>query len=420
MRPQVAIVFSITLIIFLLIDFYVYKGLKHIGSGSDFLNWQKWLPYAYWTLSVVTYVGVLFMILGSRSFSDPKNYVYFYGFFGFMILFFAPKLVFSVFHLAEDLIRAGNWMVYKISPTLNGFEGTGISRMKFISQTGLALAAIPFTGILYGMIQGRFNFKVLEHKLSFKKLPKAFDGLRIVQISDIHIGSFFSNHKPVEAAIASINQLKPDLIFFTGDLVNNYAKETDGWIDIFSKLEAKIGKYSILGNHDYGDYGQYDSEEEKTANFEGVKQANRDMGFRLMLNESLKIQKDGEEFDLIGVENWGEGGFHKKGDLPKALQGVNPESFKLLLSHDPSHWDSQVRDTDIDLTLSGHTHGMQFGVEIGNFKWSPVKYRYPRWAGLYRESEQYIHVNRGFGYIGFPGRVGLMPEITLIELNSQA
>ncbi len=420
MRQQVAVVFTITIVIFLLIDLYVYKGLKHIGSGSDLLNWPKWLPYVYWGISILTYIGVLAMIGGSRSFSDPKNYVYFYGFFGFMILFSVPKLVFSIFHLAEDLIRGGNWLVYRISPTTDGLEGTGISRMKFISQTGLALAAVPFTGILYGMIHGRFNFKVLEHKLSFKKLPKAFDGLRVVQISDIHIGSFFSNHAPVEKAISKINELKPDLIVFTGDLVNNYATEAEGWIDIFGKLEAKMGKYSILGNHDYGDYGQYESDDEKLANFEGVKQANRDMGFRLLLNESLKIQKDGEAFDLIGVENWGEGGFQKKGDLPKAMQAVDPEAFKLLLSHDPSHWDYQVRDTDIDLTLSGHTHGMQFGVEIGNFKWSPVKFRYPRWAGLYSEAEQYIHVNRGFGYIGFPGRVGIMPEITLIELHSEA
>jgi predicted MPP superfamily phosphohydrolase len=419
MRSQAILFFLIFLVIFVAIDLYVYKGLKHVGSGSEILNWQKWLPWVYWGISGLMYFGVLAMMLGGRSFSDPSNYKYFYGFFGFMILFFVPKLVFSVFHLAEDLIRAGNWMVNKMSPTLEGLEGTGISRMKFISQTGLALAAIPFTGILYGMIQGRFNWRVFSHTLAFERLPKAFDGLKIVQISDIHIGSFFDNHKPVEKVIEKINSLEPDLIFFTGDLVNNYAKETEGWVPVFQKLKAKMGKYSILGNHDYGDYGQHASDEAKVANFEGVKQANRDMGFNLLLDESVKIEKDGESFDLIGVENWGVG-FHQMGDLNKAIEKVDPDAFKILLSHDPSHWDAQVKETDIELTLSGHTHGMQFGVEIGSFKWSPVKYRYPRWAGLYSEGEQYIHVNRGFGYIGFPGRVGINPEITLIELQSKA
>jgi len=214
-----------------------------------------------------------------------------------------------------------------------------------------------------------------------------------------------------------INEQEPDLIFFTGDLVNNFAEETEDWAPVLKKMNAKMGKYSILGNHDYGDYSEWPSPEAKEKNLEEIKAFHKKMGFQLMLNENKSLKVNDEEIALIGVENWGKPPFPQHGDLDKAMEGVNPDSFKLLMSHDPSHWDAKVLGkTDINLTFSGHTHGMQFGIERIGIKWSPIQYRYPRWGGLYKESKQFLYVNRGFGYIGFPGRIGMPPEITVVEL----
>ena len=246
----------------------------------------------------------------------------------------------------------------------------------------------------------------------------AFDGFKVVQISDMHIGSFHGHENQVKKAIELVNEQKPDLILFTGDLVNNFTEELNGWIPILSNLKAKYGMYSILGNHDYGDYYEWENEAEKAKNLNDLKQAHKNIGFRLLLNENEKISINNSEIAIVGVENWGLPPFPQYGNLNAAMNGSAEMPFKILMSHDPSHWDAEVIEkTDIDLTLSGHTHGMQFGIEIGNIKWSPVKYKYPRWAGLYKDKDQYLYVNRGFGYIGFPGRVGMPPEITLIELE---
>lgn len=294
------------------------------------------------------------------------------------------------------------------------------SRRRFVSLLGLGLASIPFAGMLYGIFRGRYNYRVIKHTLFFDDLPSAFDGYKITHISDIHSGSF-DNKEKVQYGIDLINQEQSDVIFFTGDLVNNKAEEMNNWLEVFSKLNAKDGVFSVLGNHDYGDYVQWRSSQEKEANLQQLKDIHKQLGYRLLLNESAFIEKENQRIAIVGVENWGEG-FVKKGDLQKALAEVEQADFKLLLSHDPTHWQYQVIDnpTHIHLTLSGHTHGMQFGIEIPNWiKWSPVQWRYKYWGGVYTENNRYINVNRGFGYLAFPGRVGMPPEITIIELRKK-
>lgn len=288
----------------------------------------------------------------------------------------------------------------------------------FLYQMGFFVAAIPFASVLYGITKGKYNYRIIHERIRFTNLPKSFKGLKIIHISDMHLGSFKRNFGQIAKAVEMINEQKPDLIFFTGDLVNNFAEETDGWAPVLDKLEAKLGKYSVLGNHDYGDYSEWNSLEEKNKNLSAIKKFHKKIGFRLLLNESETLTIDNEEIALIGVENWGNPPFPQHGDLKKASTKVNPKSLKILLSHDPSHWDAEVlANTDINITFSGHTHGMQFGIERAGIKWSPIQYKYPRWGGLYRESNQYLYVNRGFGFHGFPGRIGMPPEITVVELG---
>ena len=293
------------------------------------------------------------------------------------------------------------------------------SRRRFISALALGIAALPFGALLYGMFRGKYRYKVLEYVLTFEDLPEAFDGYKISQISDIHSGSF-DNAEKIAYGIDLINQQQSDVLFFTGDLVNNTASEMEPWMSAFSKLKAKDGVFSVLGNHDYGDYVSWTSPEAKEANLNRLKEIQQEMGFKLLLNEHKYIERNGEKIAIVGVENWGKGGFKKAGDLNKAIAEIKENDFKILLSHDPSHWEAEVipHAQHFHLTLSGHTHGMQFGIEIpGWIKWSPVKWRYKQWAGIYKELGQYINVNRGFGFLGYPGRVGIWPEITVITLK---
>jgi hypothetical protein len=272
------------------------------------------------------------------------------------------------------------------------------------------------------MIKGKYNYKVLQYTLEFDDLPSSFDGYTLTQISDIHSGSF-DNPEKVKYAVDLVNKQQSDLILFTGDLVNNVAQEMDAWKDTFATLKATDGVYSVLGNHDYGDYVSWESAEKKQENLQALIALQKDMGWDVLLNESRTIQKNQQAIKLVGVENWGEGGFKKAGDLEKACADVSAQDFTILMSHDPSHWQSRVKEhpKNIQLTLSGHTHGMQFGIEIpGWFKWSPVKYRYQNWAGIYKEFGRYINVNRGFGYLGYPGRVGIWPEVTVITLKKKS
>ena len=294
-------------------------------------------------------------------------------------------------------------------------------RRKFISQAALALGTIPFASLLYGMYQGRYNYRVLKYTLEFDSLPDVFDGFQITQISDLHCGSF-DNYEKVAYGMDLINKQKSDLLLFTGDMVNNKAAEARPWVDILSKIEAPYGKFSVLGNHDYGDYSQWESETAKQKNLHEMYKIHKDMGFDLLLNESRYIEKNGEKIALVGVENWGAGRFKKAGDLEKSIAQIKSEDFKILLSHDPSHWEAEVipHPFPFHLTLSGHTHGFQFGIEIpGWIKWSPIQWQYKQWAGIYEKNEQKLNVNRGFGYLAYPGRVGIWPEITVITLRKK-
>lgn len=406
----------------LALDAYVFKGIRMLTSSYAGSWIRPALHSGYWAISAVLIVWLALAFFNYRSGPMEKvDYRMFFYLIGAMITFTVPKLLFGTFHLVEDLVHLSRLGIDSFSSSGSGAEEIGpkISRFKFLTQVGIAAAVIPLGAFAYGIFKGRFDFRVLRESLTFDNLPPAFDGLKVVQISDLHLGSFFENRDAVLPAIKMINDLEPDLIVFTGDLVNNYAQEAESWVEVFSELKAGIGKFSILGNHDYGDYVAWPDGESKANNLERVKQANRNMGFQLLLNENVTLERNGEKIGIVGVENWGKPPFPQHGDLNKALSGVKELPFQLLLSHDPSHWDAQVlSNSEVDLTLSGHTHGMQFGVEIAGIKWSPVKLKYPRWGGLYEEGKQRLYVNRGFGYIGFPGRVGMAPEITLLELRS--
>jgi predicted MPP superfamily phosphohydrolase len=352
--------------------------------------------------------------VSSRGFSHFMSYSL--GLF-FSLFLFQSFLILFLF--LEDSIRLPQ-ALYRYMTTQQT-EGMLPERRKFISQIALGLAAIPFTALLIGMVRGKYNYKVLKYTLTFDDLPDAFDGLTLAQISDIHSGSF-DNPEKVAYGVDLVNQQNPDLILFTGDIVNNKTIELYPYQSIFSKLSAPMGVYSILGNHDYGDYVDWESEAAKRQNMEDLKRVQKEMGFHLLLNESVSLEKEGEKISLVGVENWGKGRFKKAGDLKKAVADVAPEDFKILLSHDPSHWEAQVlsHPFPFHLTLSGHTHGMQFGIDIpGVIKWSPAKWRYKQWAGIYNQGQQYLNVNRGFGYLAYPGRVGIWPEISLITLKKK-
>ena len=396
--------------IYVAIDIYAYQAFRTITRNN-------WLSAAYIGMSVILLLSFIYQLTSgdsTRTMTPLRMYT-----FGIFLAVFGPKLLLVGIMFVEDIIRLLVGGVSKVGGITDSFHVP--SRRKFISVMGLGLAAIPFSSLLYGMVRGKYNYQVLTHTLEFDDLPDAFDGYRITQISDVHSGSF-DNEDKVAYGIDLINEQQSDMIVFTGDLVNNVAEEMTPWAPLFSKLKAKDGVYSILGNHDYGDYARWNSQEEKKANLDQLKTLQKEMGWDLLLNENRTIERQGETIKLVGVENWGAGGFKKAGDLDRACDGIANEDFKVLLSHDPSHWQQQVKtDTrNFHLTLSGHTHGMQFGIEIpGLIKWSPVKYRYENWAGIYEEFGRYINVNRGFGFIGYPGRVGIWPEVSVIELKKR-
>ena len=322
---------------------------------------------------------------------------------GLTLLVFVPKIFALPVLLLEDITRL-----------FRNFPPHSI----WVSELAAGIAAFVFVSLLYGMTGGRHRYKVHRIALKFPDLPKAFDGFTITQLSDIHAGSFNSK-KGVEKGVSLVNKQNSDMILFTGDLVNNVATEMDPWIETFAKLKAPFGKYSVLGNHDYGDYTRWESEAAQAANLVLLKKVHKEIGFKLLLNNAVQIKKDNDAIALIGVENWGKGGFHKYGSLTKAAANVADDEFKILMSHDPSHWEAKTLEhaKHINLALAGHTHGMQFGIELFGFQWSPVKYVYPQWAGLYEKDGKYLYVNRGFGFLGFKGRLGIWPEITVITLK---
>lgn len=370
---------------------------------------------------ITVFAWVSFLFLRRINWADMPHMarnIYIALVIGYMV----SKIVIVPVMLSDEIRRLVIWIagLFQAKQQVPAVAtGNGISRSAFISHVALALGGTTLAAFLYG-ITNRYRYQVRRVKIRFDNLPASFKGLKIVQISDIHSGSFDS-HKAVLHGVEKVMAEKPDVIFFTGDLVNNKADEIQPYTDIFSQLRAPLGVYSTLGNHDYGDYVEWHTPQAKIANLTRLKATHAAMGWRLLMNEHVILSKGNDKIAVVGIENWGaKAGFPKYGDMSKAYAGL-PEKqvpFKILLSHDPSHWDAQVRTQykDVDLTLSGHTHGMQFGIEIPGFKWSPVQYIYRNWAGLTKEDNQYLYVNRGFGFLGYPGRLGILPEITVIEL----
>jgi predicted MPP superfamily phosphohydrolase len=402
--------------IMILLDFYVFQALKLVSQGAS-PKTRTFLFGAYWSVSVT--VIIILALLPFINFDSWPKSVRNYIFATILGLFFA-KLLASVFFLVDDIRRLLQWASGKLffrNTEGENVSGEGISRSLFLSWLGLGVGTTIFSTLVYGF-SNKYNYKIHRMKLAFDHLPPGFKGLKIVQISDIHSGSF-TNKAAVQKGVDEILAEKADLILFTGDLVNDRSVEMAEYMDVFNRLKAPMGVFSTLGNHDYGDYAHWDSEEAKRANLEQLKQIHGQLGWRLLMNEHVVLEKNNDQIALIGIENWSaKARFPKKGKMKEAYPGAEKYPFKILMSHDPSHWDAEVRPKygDIDLTLAGHTHGMQFGIEIPGFKWSPVQYVYKQWAGLYEEGKQKLYVNRGYGFIGYPGRVGILPEITVIEL----
>ncbi|GJH40770.1 phosphoesterase [Capnocytophaga sp. HP1101] len=393
------------LAVYFLLSFYASRSLNTLKA-------PRWLKWAFWLVAIAVVAHLLYhwFCRGKVVWSAPQQYAV-AGLLTWLII----CLFVSIPLLLEDITRLVRALFRK--PASNAPRIP--SRRKFVSTLGWGLAAIPFASILYSIFKGKYNYKVWKYTLEFDNLPKAFDGYRITQISDIHCGSF-DNYDKIRYGVELINAQKGDVILFTGDLVNNLADEVHDWKSLFATLHAPDGVFSIMGNHDYGDYSSWESPEAKLQNLQQLFRIEREMGWQLLLNEHCYLERNGEKIALIGVENWGHGRFSKYGDLNKAMEGVNDEDFKILMSHDPTHWQEVVlpEGKNIELTLSGHTHGMQCGIEIpGWLKWSPSQYVYKYWGGMYEEDGKYLNVNRGFGYHAFPGRLGVWPEITVIELK---
>lgn len=396
------------IIIFLLVETYSFFAIKRVFHSRKAI-----VTYTVCSLLIVIYF--IYTISGFNRFAGQSQHSLIV--LAFLLLYLLTKATVSTFLLMEDLYRmfalVYNYFFRKENQKMIP------SRRKFISQVALGVAAIPFFSILYGIFEGKYNFKVIKKAVFFDDLPDSFDGLKVMQLSDIHCGSF-DNKEKIEYAIDLINQQEFDILLFTGDLVNNFAEEMNPWAENFRQIKnPKYGKYSVLGNHDYGEYTIWTSDSDKQKNFEDIKKLHHQIGFNLLLNEAVYLEKNTDKIAIVGVENWGNN-FKKAGDLNKASENLSQEDFKILLSHDPSHFELEVKNhpKNFQLTLSGHTHGLQFGVEIPDvFKWSPVQYVYKHWAGLYRDSGKFLYVNRGFGFHAYSGRVGIWPEITVLELK---
>ncbi len=409
----------IIVIIMLLLDSYVFLAIKTVSHSAS-PKTRAIIFSVYWFISILAVIGFLIFIFSGPEFLPKKIRTYL---FATVIGLFFGKFISIIFFLVDDIRRLIQWGVGKLF--FSDTEGSqmnedGISRSIFLSWLGLAAGSTLFGSLVYGF-SNKYNYQVRRLKLSFDNLPLSFNGLKIVHFSDVHSGSF-TNKQAVRHGVDKIMAENADLIIFSGDLVNNMATEMEQYIDLFSSIKAPLGVYSTFGNHDYGDYVSWPIDGvTKEQNLTNLAKVHAALGWRLLMNEHVGIEKNGEQIAIIGIENWSsKARFPKYGNMAKAYAGTEKYPFKLLISHDPSHWDSQVRPhyNDVDLMFSGHTHGMQFGIDIPGFKWSPVQYVYKEWAGLYEEGKQKLYVNRGFGFIGYPGRVGILPEITVIELNA--
>jgi hypothetical protein len=404
-------------VLLILIDLYVFQAFRVIGQDLPEF-WRRIIYSGYWILTGIVLLGYF-----TYHFINPDIFPRFFRTFlmvGVFIHYFSKTFA-LVFLVIDDIIRVVEWVVSLFGRKVSE-EGTGstqgIPRSEFLAKAALIAGTAPLVTMTYGIISGAHDYRIRRKKVFIRNLPGAFDGLRVGQISDIHSGSFF-NKRAVQGGVDMLLDEKPDIVFFTGDLVNSQTDEVSNYIDVFDKVRAPLGVFSTTGNHDYGDYRSWPSPDAKTKNFNALIKAHEILGWDLLLNENRLLKIDGEKLAILGVENWGAGRFSKYGDLDKAYSGSADAPLKLLLSHDPSHWDAQVRKKypDISMMFAGHTHGFQFGVEWGNFKWSPSQYVYTQWAGLYHQEDQYLYVNRGYGYLGYPGRIGIPPEITIIELK---
>lgn len=408
--------FLFFLLALLLIDLYFFQSIKTIFNPLQEIK-RYWAYRIYWGITIA---GLLFTLFSLVTYQNPVvPRIYYLYVYCFILILFVSKLIGSLPLMLEDVSRLVRWIAAFFQKGNLPENTAGMSRGKFISYSALGLAAVPFSTMLFGMVKTAFDFKLRRVKIPIANLPEAFEGMKIIQISDIHSGSFISAAH-FKNAVELINKENPDAIFFTGDLVNDRASEAEPFIGVWKELKSKFGVFSILGNHDYGDYVIWDKEEDKKANFDRLVEIHKEMGWDLLRNEHRVLEKDGQKIALLGVENWGSSlRFPKKGDMLAAQNNLEEVPVKILLSHDPSHWDAIITQhyNDVDLTLSGHTHGFQFGIDIPGMKWSPSQYVYPHWAGHYTQNNQHLYVNRGLGFLGYLGRVGIRPEITILELS---
>ncbi len=414
MKPRIMTLIFFTLL-FLLVDYYLFQAVLTVSKNWT-PAWKMTIRVTFWIPTILSIAALVWWTFGDpyKVSAGLRNWLitalvatYFSKVFGVVVLF------------VDDLQRGVRWIAsYFSGGEQTALPGKAIPRSEFLAKTALIAASVPFGTMAYGILSGAHDYRLRKVTVKLPNLPKSFDGLTIGHVSDIHSGSFF-NKTAVKGGVEMLMKQKPDVIFFTGDLVNNESKEVRDYINVFDKFRAPLGVYSVTGNHDYGDYHRFESPEAKRKNFRDLMEAHRIMGFRLLIDENHLITEGGEKIAVIGNQNWGAGRFSKYGKLDEAYRGSEDAAIKLLLSHDPSHWDAEVRSKfpDIDMQFAGHTHGFQFGVEIGNFKWSPSQYVYKQWAGLYQEGSQYLYVNRGFGYLGYPGRIGMPPELTIVELK---
>ncbi len=408
------IVISLLLVVLFAIDWYVYQGaLLAIKGTSNGL--KSFVKYSYWSVTMITFSVILFYNFGNPDWLKGTSRSLIFT--GIFINYFS-KIFAALFLFGGDLVRVGKWVVSLFQNPSSPAGGNTIPRSEFLAKTAMVAGTLPLVAMSWGIISGAHDYRFRRKTIYLPNLPKSFDGITIGQVSDIHSGSFW-NKTAVKGGVEMMMKEKPDLVFFTGDLVNNETSEVEEYVNIFDKLKAPLGVYSVTGNHDYGDYKNWNSEAEKQQNFKDLIEAHKLLGYDLLMNENRHIELGGEKIAILGNENWGAGRFAKYGDLSKAYEGTEEAAVKILLSHDPSHWDAQVRPNykDIDLMFAGHTHGFQFGVELGDFQWSPSQYAYKQWAGLYTKENQHLYVNRGFGYLGYPGRVGMPPELTIITLK---
>lgn len=404
----------------LIVDIMLWHFTRHFRNSIK-QQYQGYISIFYWLVPLAFII--LFLYLSSvfdRETINEESYYRFTLLNGIYFLFYVPKILAILFYsLSQSILKIKDLCTSKCKKSSQITKEKKITRAQFLGKVSLLAAAIPFASIIYNITNGRFKFSINKNSVAIKNLPSGLEGLRIIQLSDIHLGNFNSRYTLLDGVVEHINQLNADLIFITGDLVNNFASEARGWENIFSKLNAKHGKFAVLGNHDYGDYSEWKSPKLKQVNFDKIKEAYESFGFKLLLNNHTTLSINGAKLSLIGVENWGHPPFPRYGDLKNAMVGSLAD-IKILLTHDPDHWEAEVlKHTNIDLSLSGHTHGMQMGVKFKNREWSPAKWKYKYWGGLYKRDDQYLYVNRGLGFVGIPLRLGMPPEITLIKLITQ-